>query len=99
MLREPSQVDMVKSRNLILFVWMDEKDSDRETVQYLKDLGVDGIVYDRVDMQKEGKESIFSIDHRMQMEEENKDETGGASSTCSCSSKSGGSSPQQVDII
>ena len=64
-LREPSQVDMVKSRNLILFVWMDEKDSEREKVDYLKGLGVDGIVYDRIDMQKEaGKESIFSMDHR-----------------------------------
>ncbi len=100
-LRDPSQVDMVKSRGLILFVWMDEKDSDRETVQYLKQLGVDGIVYDRIDMQKDkGKESIFFTDHKMQMEEAAAAAAareGDAASTCSCSSsKSGGSSPAQV---
>lgn len=45
-LRDTSQVQLVKGRNQVIFVWMDEY-SDKETVQYLKDLGLDGIVYDR----------------------------------------------------
>jgi glycerophosphoryl diester phosphodiesterase len=46
-LRDITQVDLVKGRGQILFVWMDEKDSEKGTVQYLKERGVDGIVYDR----------------------------------------------------
>lgn len=89
-LRDSAQVAMVKNRGQILFVWMDEKDSEKQTVQYLKELGVDGIVYDRIDMNKESKESIFSLDHRLsQTEGENDEEE--RLSTCSCSTKSPGS--------
>ena len=35
-------------QNRVLFSWTDDR-NDKETVQYLKDLGVDGIIYDRMD--------------------------------------------------
>ena len=35
-------------QNLVLFSWTDHR-NDKETVQYLKELGVDGIIYDRMD--------------------------------------------------
>lgn len=45
-MRDTSQVKLVKDRGQVLFCWTDDK-SDVETVNYLKKLGVDGIVYDR----------------------------------------------------
>ena len=44
--RDPSQVQMVKERGQVIFVWTDDQ-SDSGTVKYLKELGVDGIIYDR----------------------------------------------------
>ena len=35
-------------QNLVLFSWTDTQ-NDKETVQNMKDLGVDGIIYDRMD--------------------------------------------------
>ena len=74
------------------------QDSEKETVQYLKELGVDGIVYDRIDMNKESKESIFSLDHRLQMEEGDNDESEERLSNCSCSTKSSGSESPKSQI-
>ena len=77
------------------------QDSEKETVQYLKELGVDGIVYDRIDMNKESKESIFSLDHRLQMEEGgDNDESEERLSTCSCSTnKSSGSESPKSQVV
>ena len=44
--RDPGLVQMVKERNQVMFVWTDDQ-SDSGTVKYLKELGVDGIIYDR----------------------------------------------------
>ena len=44
--RDPSQVQLVRERGQVIFVWTDDQ-NDVGTVQYLKDLGIDGIVYDR----------------------------------------------------
>ncbi len=44
--RDPSQVAVVKERGQVIFVWTDDQ-NDAGTVQYLKDIGIDGIVYDR----------------------------------------------------
>ena len=74
------------------------QDSEKETVQYLKELGVDGIVYDRIDMNKESKESIFSLDHRLQMEEGDNDESEERLSNCSCSTQSSGSESPKSQI-
>ena len=44
---DPSQVQMIKDRNQVIFVWTDDKRSCLGTVKDLKKLGADGIVYDR----------------------------------------------------
>ena len=44
--RDPGQVQMVKEKGQVIFVWTDDQ-SDSGTVKYLKELGVDGIIYDR----------------------------------------------------
>ena len=44
----------------VIFVWTDEQ-NDKETVKHLKQLGVNGVIYDRMDQNndKPVKESIF----------------------------------------
>ncbi len=46
LLGDPSLVADVKSRGQVLFCWMDDK-NDRETVDQLRKMGVDGLIYDR----------------------------------------------------
>lgn len=47
----------------VLFTWTDEQ-NDRATVQHLKKLGVDGVIYDRMDQNNEKpvKESVFLVE-------------------------------------
>merc|ERR1719266_2166545 len=61
--RDPSQVELVKDRGQVLFCWTDDQNNP-EIVRYLKKLGVDGIIYDRIDENsaKETKQSIFLVD-------------------------------------
>ena len=44
--RDPSQVQLVKERGQVIFVWTDDK-NDPATVKYLKELGINGLIYDR----------------------------------------------------
>ena len=44
--RDPTQVELVRSRGQVLFCWTDDQNNP-EIVKYLKSLGVDGIIYDR----------------------------------------------------
>jgi glycerophosphoryl diester phosphodiesterase len=44
--RDPSQVELIKDRGQVIFIWTDDK-TDSATVKSLKELGADGIVYDR----------------------------------------------------
>ena len=62
----PSQLEMVRRYQKIIFVWTDEQ-NDKETVKALKQLGVDGVIYDRMDQNndKPVKESIFFSSSRM----------------------------------
>lgn len=48
LLKEPDLIQKVKARGQVIFTWTDDK-NDRETVALLKKLGVDGIIYDRLD--------------------------------------------------
>ena len=59
-LRDPTQIDIVKARGQVLFSWTDDN-NDKETVNALKKLDVDGIIYDRMDINntKDVKKSIF----------------------------------------
>ncbi|XP_012538512.1 glycerophosphocholine phosphodiesterase GPCPD1 isoform X2 [Monomorium pharaonis] len=64
-LRDPSQVKLVKDAGLIIFCWGDDN-NDKETIQYLKKLGLHAVIYDKIDEYnaKEVKESIFLVDAR-----------------------------------
>ena len=59
-MRSPSQLEMVRKYQQIIFVWTDEQ-NDKETVKHLKQLGVNGVIYDRMDQNNDKlvKESIF----------------------------------------
>lgn len=64
-LRDPSQVKLVKDRGLIIFCWGDDN-NDKDTIQHLKKLGLHAVIYDKIDEYnaKEVKESIFLVDAR-----------------------------------
>ncbi|KAL6264932.1 hypothetical protein P5V15_005028 [Pogonomyrmex californicus] len=69
-LRDPSQVKLVKDAGLIIFCWGDDN-NDKDTIQYLKKLGLHAIIYDKIDEYnaKEVKESIFLVDARESQKE------------------------------
>ena len=63
LLKNPDRLAKVREHNQVIFVWTDEQ-NDKETVQYLKKLGVNGVIYDRMDQNNDKvvKESIFLTD-------------------------------------
>ena len=63
LLKNPDRLEKVRQHNQVIFVWTDEQ-NDKETVQYLKKLGVNGVIYDRMDQNNDKvvKESIFLTD-------------------------------------
>ncbi|XP_043276191.1 glycerophosphocholine phosphodiesterase GPCPD1-like isoform X2 [Venturia canescens] len=64
-LRDPSQVKIVRDAGLIIFCWGDDN-NDKATIQHLKKLGLHAVIYDKIDEYnaKEVKESIFLVDAR-----------------------------------
>lgn len=46
LLKDTSLIDYVKSSGLVLFTW-GEDNNDTETINKLKQLGLDAIIYDR----------------------------------------------------
>ncbi|XP_043480117.1 glycerophosphocholine phosphodiesterase GPCPD1-like [Leptopilina heterotoma] len=69
-LRDPSQVKLVRNAGLIIFCWGDDN-NDKDTIQHLKRLGLHGVIYDKIDEYnaKEVKESIFLVDARESQKE------------------------------
>ena len=69
-LRDPNQVALVQSKDLILFCW-GEDNNDTSVILYLKSLGLNGIIYDNIDRfsAKQSKESIFLVEARQEQEE------------------------------
>lgn len=63
LLRDPSQVNLAKERNLILFCWGEENNS-KETIKLLKNMGLHAIIYDKMDSlsSKEVKKSVFQLE-------------------------------------
>ena len=59
-MKHPLELEMVKKYQQIIFVWTDEQ-NDKDTVKHLKQLGVNGVIYDRMDQNNDKliKESIF----------------------------------------
>lgn len=64
-MRDTSQLEMVRKYGQIIFTWTDEK-NDKDTVKALKQLGVNGVIYDRMDWNNDKlvKESIFMTKER-----------------------------------
>ncbi|XP_035718049.1 glycerophosphocholine phosphodiesterase GPCPD1-like isoform X2 [Vespa mandarinia] len=64
-LRDPSQVKLVKDAGLIIFCWGDDN-NDKDTIRHLKKLGLHAVIYDKIDVynSKDVKESIFLVDAR-----------------------------------
>lgn len=46
-LRDPSLVGVAVNANLVLFCWGDDN-ADPDTIKYLKDLGLHGVIYDKI---------------------------------------------------
>ncbi|KAK4880391.1 hypothetical protein RN001_008537 [Aquatica leii] len=69
-LRDPSQVKLATNAGLIIFCWGDDN-ADKATIKYLKELGLHGIIYDKIDeySMKEVKESIFLVEARESQKE------------------------------
>lgn len=65
LLRDSSQVSLVKQAGLVLFCWGDDN-NDVNTIKHLKELGLHAIIYDKIDQVgvKEVKESIFRLEAR-----------------------------------
>ncbi|XP_014281827.1 glycerophosphocholine phosphodiesterase GPCPD1 isoform X1 [Halyomorpha halys] len=65
LLRDSSQIALVKRAGLVLFCWGDDN-NDTETIKHLKDLGIHAVIYDKIDQRcsKEVKESIFRLEAR-----------------------------------
>ena len=52
LMANPLQMELVNKHSQVLFCWTDEQ-NDRDTVKYLKQLGVNGVIYDRMDQNNE----------------------------------------------
>lgn len=64
LLREPSLITFVKEHKLILFCWGDDNNHS-ETISSLKRKGVDGVIYDKLDLfiaRGPENESVFHVD-------------------------------------
>ena len=59
--RDPTQMQLVKERGQVIFCWTDE-DNTKETVLSLKNLGVDGVIYDRMDQNR--TDAAFVVEGR-----------------------------------
>lgn len=60
LLRDISQLNLAKDMGLIIFCWGDDNNS-KDTIKYLKDMGLHAIIYDKVDVLKDMKESVFCV--------------------------------------
>lgn len=65
-LRDPSQVKEITNHGLVAFCW-GEDNNDIGTIKYLKDLGMDGVIYDRIDDTIQAKTSVFFTEHQEEL--------------------------------
>ncbi|XP_037078748.1 glycerophosphocholine phosphodiesterase GPCPD1-like [Pollicipes pollicipes] len=65
LLKQPEFVKHAQAQGLIVFCWGDDN-ANVETIRYLKSVGCDAIIYDRMDKYctKDNKESIFLMESR-----------------------------------
>lgn len=57
LLRDISQVNLAKDNGLVIFCWGDDNNC-KDTIKYLKDIGLHAIIYDKVDVLIDPKVSI-----------------------------------------
>lgn len=67
LIEKPECIKSVKDAGLILFCW-GEHNNDSNTINSLKENGIDGIIYDRIDHFKPTKTSIFSLEQQKKKE-------------------------------
>ncbi|XP_066944816.1 glycerophosphocholine phosphodiesterase GPCPD1 isoform X1 [Macrobrachium rosenbergii] len=65
LMRDSTLVKLALEHSLIVFCWGDHN-NDQETIKFLKELGLHGIIYDKIDVYntKVKKESIFLCEER-----------------------------------
>lgn len=51
-----------KDAGLVVLVWGDEN-NDPAVIRQLKDMGVDGVIYDRIEEFKTNKDNIFRLEY------------------------------------
>uniref|UniRef100_K1R2E2 Putative glycerophosphodiester phosphodiesterase 5 n=1 Tax=Magallana gigas TaxID=29159 RepID=K1R2E2_MAGGI len=59
--RNMNKIEKVKEAKLVLFCW-GEDNNDSNAINTLKQKGVDGIIYDRIDFFKSGDKSVFQVE-------------------------------------
>lgn len=59
--RNMDKIEKVKEAKLVLFCW-GEDNNDSNAINTLKQKGVDGIIYDRIDFFKSGDKSVFQVE-------------------------------------
>ena len=83
---QPSQVELIKNRDQVIFAWTDAK-SDARTIKNLKEIGVDGVIYDRVDLYKKRAHSqkrVGPVVFSTKIQEELEKKARSPKSRCSC---------------
>uniref|UniRef100_A0A336KEV4 CSON008817 protein n=1 Tax=Culicoides sonorensis TaxID=179676 RepID=A0A336KEV4_CULSO len=62
LLRDASQINLAKEQGLVIFCWGDDNNC-QDTIKYLKDLGIHGVIYDKMDVlsTKGIKEAVFEV--------------------------------------
>ncbi|XP_026476744.1 glycerophosphocholine phosphodiesterase GPCPD1-like isoform X1 [Ctenocephalides felis] len=63
LLRDSSQISLATDAGLVIFCW-GEENNNKETIQYLKKLGLHAVIYDMLDLNinKTVKESVFLLE-------------------------------------
>ncbi|GFT96818.1 glycerophosphocholine phosphodiesterase GPCPD1 [Nephila pilipes] len=66
LIRDPSHIPFVKDRNLVLFCWGDDI-NHTDVIRSLKEQGVDGCIYDKVDEFTRAQENVFLVEAKARM--------------------------------
>ncbi|KAG8177265.1 hypothetical protein JTE90_021266 [Oedothorax gibbosus] len=66
LIRDPSHIPFVKDHNLILFCWGDDINHS-DVIRSLKEQGVDGVIYDKVDEFTRAQENVFLVEAKARM--------------------------------
>ncbi|GIY81252.1 hypothetical protein CDAR_430131 [Caerostris darwini] len=66
LIRDPGHISFVKDRNLVLFCW-GEDINHSDVIKSLKDQGVDGVIYDKVDEFTRAQENVFLVEAKARL--------------------------------